>query len=247
MTMRDTVLYMRGPVPFGLDAGISSALVRDARVFLELSKEQLEQCGSDLRNHDGFLDRAALELLFAARIENKEHVHRLARFISAIDTRFRRFGENASVLVPKIRDWLSQQEGEDAKLLSNDDLVALEQLLPVLLHPFPGLNRQAKAERLSKATGLPLEDIQLICDLRPVFDEDHANVEGMMPYTTLRIVCEGPDGLPLCLESVLTRKQVALLLDRVREADKKLTVLLRMLENARMPVPSTFLTTDKDQ
>ncbi len=246
LKMRDTIFYMRGPFPFGFDPGISPKMVGDAKAVLELSEGELRACGTALQEYEGFLDRETLQVVLSANLQKKQPAQQLARFIAAIDTRFRRLGEDVPGLIAKIRDWAKDQDGEDANILSNEDLDGLEHRLPVIIKQFPGLNRQAKAERLSKSTGLPLEDIQIICDLRPVFNEDRTVVEGVMPYTTLKIVCEGIDGLPLSLETVLSRKQVGDLLERVQEASKKLAVLEQILHDKEFRTPKTYLTMDKD-
>ena len=59
-----------------------------------------------------------------------------------------------------------------------------------------GLARQYKAEQLAEATGTELEDLQVICDLRPVFNEERSEIEGAIPISTLKLDVLGPNGLP---------------------------------------------------
>ena len=77
--------------------------------------------------------------------------------------------------------------------------------MSIVIKPYPGLHRQAKAQKLSEATGLRLEHLEIICDLRPVFDDERESVEGVIPYT---IVCLGSDGLPVAMETILSQADV---------------------------------------
>jgi hypothetical protein len=92
-----------------------------------------------------------------------------------------------------------------------------------------------KAERLSTLTGQRLESFDLICDLRPIFDESREHLEGMMPYTRLRVVAIGADGLPEAFESELTRQQVHDLAQKASKAAQKLDVLLDAIETNWLP------------
>ena len=107
----------------------------------------------------------------------------------------------------------------------------------VQIKPYPGLNRQAKAQRLSEATGLRLENVEIICDLRPVFDNERESVEGVIPYTILRIVCIGADGLPVAMETILTQAEVGELAKKSEAAVKKLDRLRALLAEKELPIP----------
>jgi hypothetical protein len=86
----------------------------------------------------------------------------------------------------------------------------------------PTLERQAKADELTSATGQRLKEIKLVCDLRPVFDRERNRIEGVFPVTTIRLVCEGADGLPLSFEAIMSESDVDQLSEVVTHAKQKL-------------------------
>jgi len=238
--MRDTILYVRGP--FGGKIAISGGFIKDAKILLDLDINQINAIRDDLRAFPGFLDREKLSDIVHTYVEDERSCGRLARFIMAVDKKLRTTEQNVHHLMSSVQKWLDGKENQKKPLLSREQFEELQQRLPLLIQPFSGLSRQAKAERLSEATGLPLEDVQIICDLRPVFDEERECVEGMIPFTTLRVVCKGVDGLPVALEAVLSRTQVSELLTKATAAEKKLSRLEELLSKKDLPVPWIALT-----
>jgi len=240
--MPDPVIYVRGPFPFGPEFGIPDSLIRDARRLVGVETAQVEAACRELEAFPGFLDRKKTEELLASVIRDPPTCRALARLIANVDRRLRATGQGVDQLLSHIGEWLKNEENQRKGLLSESEFEELKARLPLLLRPLPGLERQAKAERLAQATGLPLEKIEIICDLRPVFDKDRDRVEGMIPYTTLRIVCKGPDGLPVALEAILSQQDVSQLAKASANAEKKLARLRDLLAEKQLPVPRTDMT-----
>jgi len=141
--------------------------------------------------------------------------------------------------VEEIRDSENLQYVRVTKCLNIDAFSAIEcpelarlgEILPNLIQPYPAMARFEKAERLANLTGQELESMELICDLRPIFDEDRKQIEGMMPYTRLHIVATGADGLPKSFEAELTHQQVIDLRKKGEKAESKLAVLRKSVES----------------
>ncbi len=127
---------------------------------------------------------------------------------------------------------LSSSADEPDFPLGKDDLKALDNNLRLLILDYPALKRFAKAERLSKLTGQQLRSIDLICDVRPIFDATRSQIEGMMPYTRLRVVATGADWSPVAFEAELTLQQVYDLAERATYAKQKLDVLRTTIEKS---------------
>ena len=240
--MLDHVFYYRGRFPPGTMPPVSPRLVGDAKTLLELSTEQVHAIAAALGEHAGFLDRKSVEEVLSTIIENEERCQRLAVLIPAMHERLREFDQDAEGLLSQLEEWQSGKENKEQQLLSSEDLAGLRERVPLVFKPYPGLDRQRKAQRLSEATGLPLQEVQIICDLRPVFDEEKTGVEGILPYTTLKIVCRGVDGLPVSLEALLSRRQVSELAEKATAAQRKLDVLTELLISKQVPVPAIPLT-----
>lgn len=240
--MRDTIFYIRGPFPFGVEVGISDGLIEDAKILLDLDINQINSIREDLIAFSGFLDSGRLLEILHTYVEDEGFCGRLSHFIAAVDGKLRATGQDVSHLTSSIEKWLDEEENQPKELLTRDQFEELRERLPLLIEPFSGLSRQAKAERLSEATGQPLEDIQIICDLRPVFDEERECVQGVMPFTTLKVVCKGIDGLPVAMETILSRSQVSELLKKATAAEKKLSGLEKLLSEKDLAIPSIGIT-----
>ena len=244
--MREGVLYMRGAFPFSIPPGIPDGLIRDAKVLLGIDEEVLTAVRGDLEAFAGFLDKRAIKGVLTSRVQNSDACEALTRLIAGIDSRLRALGQTPKSFLSQIDDWLNEKENHAKGLLSREEFDQLKPRLSTLIQPYPGLNRQAKAERLSEATGLPLEKIDIICDLRPVFDESRERVEGIIPFTTLKVVCKGVDGLPVAIEAILTQQDVVQLANASAEAKKKLARLRGLLQEKELPVPSVDMTMEGD-
>jgi len=104
------------------------------------------------------------------------------------------------------------------------------------------LDRQKKAENIGKATGKRLLNIQLICDMRPIFDELRKKIEGWLPITTMHLVAEGADGLPDGIDVVLSASDVDMLATIAGYAKQKLDVLQNSARDLGAPIPTTEIT-----
>jgi hypothetical protein len=240
--MRETVFYLRGQLPFGPEFGIPDGLIRDTKTLLDLETGQIEAVRRELEAFPGFLDQTKTEKLIGSVIEDRRTCGALARLIANLDRRLRATGQGVDGLLSHIGEWLKDEANQRKSLLSESEFEQVKARLPLVLRPIPGLERQAKAERLSQATGLPLEKIEIICDLRPVFDKERDHVEGVIPYTTLRIVCKGADGLPVALEAILSQQDVSRLAKASANAEKKLARLRDLLAEKQLPIPRTNMT-----
>lgn len=240
--MRETVLYFRGHFPFGVEsgAGVSEDAIRDARIVLDLSDEQLRLIRRELEAFPSFLDRTKLQQLLSEGLQDETRSKGLARFITVFGERLRKMGESTDALTRSLAKWI--EENQEQQIIRPDEIPQLQQRLALLLSPLPCLARQAKAERLAEATGNPIESLDIICDVRPVFDDERTQIEGMMPLTLLRLVCKGADGLPIALEATLSEQEVRAIADAAQKALKKLDKIHELLERKQIEVPSTDLT-----
>ncbi len=244
--MRETILYMRGVLPFGGRPEIPDGLVRDARILLTLEPAALKSIRDELQRYPGFLDRGTVEDILRSSVKEEEACRALTRLVTGIDNYLRNTKQSAKDLLSQIERWLADDANRAKGLLSPEEFAVLQDRLPLIAGPYPGRVRQAKAERLSEATGLPLEQIEIICDLRPVFDKDRQTVEGMIPYTTLKVVCKGVDGLPVALGALLSHDDVVQLAEATADAKKKLAGLRQLMQQKELPIPCVDMTMEGD-
>jgi len=232
----ETVVYVRSPFPLTVDRLVNATFVEDAKLILGLPIEQLEAIGGALREFPGFLDQRSLHELINSIIRNDEHAKSLSRVIFILSELLRFSANGRKVLSDQLDEW--QKGDENQKMLSAEDFAALQQRLFMFFRTYAGIERQAKARRLVEATGFKLKEIEIICDLRPVFDENRTMVEGIFPYTILKIVCDGVDGLPFSQEAILSEHNVAELAKKAEAAVAKLRSLKELLSAKQIPIPA---------
>ena len=220
--MPEQILYFRGFPPPSIEGlAADSNVLADLKVVAGLSVNQVNELRLRMLEAKGFLDPKAL-LALAPEVLRDEgtarSLHRALRNLGPQNVR-------------QLLNALSEQRKQKKDFpLDEDELKTLQQTLPALIQPYPALTRFKKADRLGKLTGQQLESVELICDLRPIFDPDRKNVDGMMPYTRLCIVATGVDGLPNSFEAELTQQQVHDLAEKASMAKVKLDVLRDKVE-----------------
>jgi hypothetical protein len=221
--MPDPFVYFRLPRRVSSVAEIvhSPGAMADLLAVATLEPNQTAALRDRLQSARGFLDPSALKASIASVVTNEDLAGSVQRVLTHIEP------ENVEPLLDTLEDHLEQEKPP----CNDDTLEALRAVLPKLIILYPALARFKKAERLASATGRQLESLDLICDLRPVFDEERSSLEGMMPYTRLRVVASGTDDLPTSFEVELTQRQVADLADKAERAKRKLDVLCSSIEN----------------
>ena len=219
--MPEPVIYIRGLPPLSAPAA-DSGMMADLKAVSTLSDDETNTLRERLSRVKGFLDPKAL----AAEVRRTIKVEGTAR---SVQTALRNLEpKDTKRLVESLAERGRQEKDFP---LNEAELARLGEILPNLIQPYPALARFEKAERLAKLTGQELESIELICDLRPIFDEDRKQIEGMMPYTRLHIVATGADGLPKSFEAELTHRQVNDLREKAAKANTKLDVLRKSVES----------------
>lgn len=196
-------------------------MLADLKEVAGLSDADVKALSQCLASAKGFLDPKAL----AATIRQVVHEENAAQ---SVRRALRNLGPQD---VEPLLKALSDQGQEEGSLLAQDSLGRLAKILPELIQAYPALARFEKAERLAKLTGQELESFELICDLRPIFDESRTQLEGMMPYTRLRVVAKGADGLPNAFEAELSEQAVHDLAEKAEKAKEKLQVLRKTAES----------------
>ena len=221
--MPDPVFYIRGiAVPPVDNFASSPEALADLKLVATLSDDLVSKLRDRLSAAEGFLDPKKLAATVRSLIKSESTalaVHRTLQSLAPSDV---------EQLVKALAQ--RQQEEEDVPL-DESELGRLRKVLPALVQPCPAKTRFEKAKRLAKLTGQELESIELICDLRPIFDEDRKQIEGMMPYTRLHIVATGADGFMKSFEAELSHQQVVDLREKAAKAESKLAVLRRSVES----------------
>jgi hypothetical protein len=217
--MAKPVFYIRG-LPSSLATSEEGLLV-DLKAIVDLSDDSLNQIYKNLNEAQGFLNPKAMLSIMSKVLKNTEVAEALLRIIINV---------NASQ-VEQVGTFLDKKSKEEDFPFNQQQLECLKLILKKIIQPYPALIRYQKAERLTEITGQQLETVELICDIRPIFDESRKNIEGMIPYTRLHIVATGEDGLPNAFEVELSYQQVLNLSEKTEKAKFKLESLRQSIEN----------------
>ncbi len=230
--MPDPVFIMRGPFP-----GVGAVPASNLQVVLDISADDLRGIGDSLVSATDFLDLKRVTEIVGGYVSDGNQRSRLSQLIIGLSEQLRRSQQSFSEFVPQLERHILKE-----KTLSEDQINELMQRLPLVIRETQGLDLQAKAVRLAGSLGQPLESVQLICDARPVFSADKTKVVGAIPLSTLKITCTEANGLPVSLEAVMSRKQIAELRKLCEDAETKLRTLVDLFERQEIPVPDTNLT-----
>ncbi len=217
--MSEPVLYIRGFPPFGSQP-IGDPVIDDLCIVGNIVENQLERLCESLEKVKGFLDPSRISSLITKEILDSKQARAVFRVLVNIKP------DTLDEFIEHVDEWRTENQGK----VSEEIYQNIKKTLKRIVRPYGALERFRKAEHLEKATGQALEDVQLICDLRPIFDESRENIEGVIPYTRLRIVAEGADGLPVATEVELTQQQVQELAEKAQNALKKLRTMKQQTE-----------------
>lgn len=219
--MTEPVLYIRGfPQAIFEHPTAKKEMMEDLKAIIGISDEKLDELYKHLNKAKGFLDPKALLATIQRIVEDPNAAEAVQGILLNI----------SPYQVERMITNLKEGQEEEGFPFDQAKFERLKQILKQLIRPYPALTRSEKAERLAKITGQQLETVEMICDIRPIFDESRKNVEGMMPYTRLHIVATGEDGLPKPFEVELTHQQVIDLGEKAGKAKSKLEALRKSIE-----------------
>lgn len=218
--------------------------VTDCQVLLEVPIEQLSQAAQSLTEYPGFLSTLVIESIVGRYIVQNDNLRRFVRVIQWVERYLRTPAGTLENLEHTLSQWAKREENQKAWTVQR--LGQVNQAIQALRLPYPGQSKQAKAERLGAAVRHRVHQIELICDLRPVFNEDRTVVEGLIPFTVMRIGTLGDEGLPVVFEVVLSARDVQTLHQKTEGAVSKLNTLGNLAAKYELPIPAIDLTETQD-
>ncbi len=239
--MPETVLYIRMPSGVSPFSRIDDKAVDDLRLLVAVPDDQWNQVVARFNVDNAFADKDFIgaNLESVSDDDQRKSLTRLIYWtmLEGTDESIRK-----ALRVIKNIETDESDEGKSGSPVFSDAQHAIAVARVEELLALCTLQRQAKAERLATVTGQRLKSLDLICDLRPVFNEPRSHVEGLIPFTTIKLTCEGVDGLPVAIEAVMSRSELNSLAQSVEFAQAKLKSLQQFAEECRRTIPVTDLT-----
>lgn len=232
--MARRTIYVRGvvpaPEPVEQLAGHSSFL-KDARAVLEVDTESFERLLAALGQCESFVTDDQLKSIVKGCVGEDRLADAAFDLVRHLNRTLRDLGDPIEKTLARLRSAI-REHAEDIPVEDRETLG--ERLEKLVLAP-SGLGLQWKAEQLAGSTGIEVEDIQLVCDIRPVFDEARSTIMGAVPVSTLKFSVLGPDGTPENIELRLTEAQVADLGSKAELAQQKIGIIKKTLNDKRIP------------
>lgn len=213
--MADRIVFLTGSPDL---LYVPPQMVEDLLVIAQLSREVIEQLATTLDDSVGFLTEEELRQLAWDAIQDERGV---SAFLGAFWSI--RPGQIDEV-IKTLRDW-READSKNMQRLPDAIFTVLQENLSRLIRNYPAWERFRKARRLASITGNKARRVELICDARPVFDQDRQQIEGFIPLTTLKLMYESQTEESGSVEVVLSVDVLEELLEKSKKAQEKVTLL----------------------
>ncbi len=241
--MATRAVYFRGTLstPDLVDqlAG-NKEFLADAKAILALDKAAFDALVEALSKCDSFLDRKGLKSVVEGSLGRGKSASDVFDVVRLLSRMLREPGDPIEQTMRKFRSAIKEHSDD----IPEDDREKLGERLEKLILAPKGLGLQWKADQLRKTTGIELEDIQVICDIRPVFDDARSTIMGAIPISTLKLDVIDRDGAPRSIEIRLTEKQLAEFASKTELAQQKVRVIRQTLAEKSIPLPNSARTTE---
>ena len=209
--------------------------LRDAQQILDLDSGTYAQLVARLSSTEAFLDRHVLTSLVKEVVGKEEEAQDLALIIS----RIAKLLHDADIPASEAMNELAIAIDEKAKDLEPDSRKSLGARLRGLAAEPVGFTKQYKAQELAGAIGSELNGFRFICDIRPIFDQEHTRIQGALPLTILHLEYTLPDGEDMVLELRTTQNQLVDFKSKIADAQRKTELIKQLLMKQEVPVPLT--------
>ena len=197
----------------------------DIRTFVGLSDNQLEKVSASFdaptaeSAYGQFIDEIRTTLGLSS--EDARSVSRVGSFLlAAIDQ-----GVQADTIVDDLHASVVDLEGADDPLAAT--INAKRAALLRFLGPKPRRARATKIRYLKSGPHPSATSFRTVCDLRPLFDEAGAEIEGLVPTLFLEVKTEDPDGEEDTHVIHLSRSKLKELLEVLERTQKKFAAMDR--------------------
>jgi hypothetical protein len=198
---------------------LPGAMLVDLKRISELTEEQIGKVDKALTSQDGLITVSDFRKLMASHFDSDLSASVTRTVISVIPEMVDQY----STVLERYR----ASNEQVAKMFTEATMDALKKNLNALIKDRPAIRLMRKAQRLLGDTGNELSSVFFVCDLRPVFDEAHENVEGLISLANLRLGYKTQSGHNVNLELALSENDLDFLIEQCEDAKAKLAVLER--------------------
>ena len=233
--MPKQVIFIADPsVEFFGGQAVSKKMVEDMLTISSVATEAVVRLAEALEQELGIPTSERLDQIVSEFVPDKTQA-------SAIRTALvNLWRSRVDPLLRELEEWRTA-DPRNTERLSDHKYAAIKERLLQLIRDYPALKRFRKARRLITLTGSRVQEIEILCDIRPVFDEDRKKIEGMIPLTTLKMAYEGQDEESKVVEVLLSPEMLDKILSEAQKAKQKLTTLQNLVSEL---LPSGWVEVD---
>lgn len=217
-----------------------SAVAEDVIRVTKVDATRLTAALNALRTHPGYLSGGkAIELLanHVSEIESQEAIRNLVFALHEwVNESSFPIEELANSFKSAWKESHQERQGELPE-------ATFDECLRKLVGPFPPIERQANAVRVSNLAGNRASSVSFVTDLRPVYRQPQRDqIEGMIPLTTMVVNFSNASGGEGHLEVVLSNMELDRLIKEAQVAKGKMSQLVELAQSANKEVPELTLT-----
>jgi hypothetical protein len=199
---------------------LPAEMLQDLHVIAGLSEEECRQIGGALRSLEGLATGDAIKNAVEACLSEDDE----GKTESVVNALSSLKPQAIPRLMESIKAWASAKKPRQ-EVFSDSVLERLGENLHVLISDYHAVALMQKAEQLLRDVGNEFQGVKFVCDLRPVFDEQRANVEGFVLLANMRLIYVSQDGHRHVCEIAFTEEELQQLRNDVDKAQSKLEVL----------------------
>lgn len=167
----------------------SDDFAADAALVAEIPEQKFASLVQELHAESHFVDFPVLEGIAKKHLTNPEQSADLSKFVIRMHGLFADSSKSISEIKPLFRDVVGEKltkfEDEASRLAAADRILTLAT-------ETPGLKLQYKASKLSDERGPHLEAVEIVTDIRPIYNETAGQIEGAFPVTLLNLCINDP-------------------------------------------------------
>lgn len=232
--------YFSFPLPLPLPALLerllkSESFLSDAHNVAAIPDDTFSRALESVERAEGFVGWQRLQDVVQRHIEDQAQAQSLVAFIMNFDELRRDLDVSPQDLALEAARKLPDALGEEERKR------LLERLVRATA-PKKGLERQAKAEAVVRRTGGHLDELSLISDLRPIFDDSREKIEGLVPMTTLKLIVHRADAIDV-VEVSITEEELNQMAGQVEQAKRKLDALKSFIKGSpNIELPESIMT-----
>lgn len=211
--------------------------------IVALDDESFSKLETALAEYSGFLDLQTVHTIASEVLGTDQGLDELSSMVWNVARLIRQSDEEITDAADALKSAIEEQEDE---LEAAERTILADRLQKLVAVP-RGFDLQHKAETLVGATGRQLDDVQIVCDIRPVFNRDRTGIEGAIPIATLRLDIDEVDGSQSRAEVRLTEAQIVDLQGKAEAAVGKVLLLKKFLAEKGVVMPRTRSTSENGE